>query len=209
MALDPAATSAVWGGEGGNGAANPARARSTERSRSCPGAEEAQAGAKGPRRAGGPNHALKRWSGRAAPTPARLRVGRVAPVAALGAAARPGHQRRHSARPAKASSARPPAAPDLHGRVRHPAGQTSRRAPGARPGFHRAQARRGSAQRPAREGPQAPFPWRGGSLLERLLGLACGGSSRPRHGGERLRRLAALRPAAGGARAGPTQGARA
>uniref|UniRef100_A0A804MWH9 Uncharacterized protein n=1 Tax=Zea mays TaxID=4577 RepID=A0A804MWH9_MAIZE len=73
-------------------------------------------GAEGPRRAGGPTHALKRWSGRAAPTPARLRVGRVAPVAALDAAARPGHQRRHSARPAKASSARPPTAPE-HGRL--------------------------------------------------------------------------------------------
>jgi hypothetical protein len=37
--------------------------------------------AQGPRRAGGPTHALKRWSARAAPTPARLRVGRVDLVA--------------------------------------------------------------------------------------------------------------------------------
>jgi hypothetical protein len=46
MALDPAATSAVRGEGVGNGAANPARARSAERSRSCPGAGEAQAGAR-------------------------------------------------------------------------------------------------------------------------------------------------------------------
>jgi hypothetical protein len=131
----------------GNSAANPARARSAERSRSCPGAREAQAGARGSRA-----RARKAPGEQAGPpTPARLRVDRVAPVAALGEAAKPGHQRRHSARPAKASSARPPAAPDL-GRARHPAGQANRRAPGARPGFHRAQARRrdrrGRARRP-------------------------------------------------------------
>jgi hypothetical protein len=185
MALDPAATSAVWGEGVGNGATNPARARSAERGRTCPGAGEAQAGARA-----APEHGRRRPP--VGQTSQRGRSARLPPNAGV----------RDSAWPSPARGARRPLPPWRDGCLLEPDGG-SPPGGGRRLGGPHADARR-RAQRPWRE--RAPGARRG-----RKEALSQGGvarhqpwSARPQALG-RPRRLAPERSARPppGARRGP------
>jgi hypothetical protein len=205
MALDPAATSAVWGRGGEE--ARPLRGQ--WRALSAPLLLD-----------------VEQWE---ASGSARPEVGPGAAALANAMSWRPrrghpwrlgagGWQQAHPRQEAR-TAAKPATDWSRHARsgVRRGSEAQRRRAPGARPGSHRAQAdrparRNASARRARHRGPDAPssqaagagWPWRAAPLrkerrrLELLLGPACGGLSRPRPGDSGWRLCAS---AAGGARA--------